>query len=232
VPKLSLPEDTTVRSQVRFRPASEHHSGGAWKVAYADFATAMMALFIVLWMMNTSQKVKSSISSYFTDPRAYAQKAGARRASNSGEGLVVDRNNMRDIRKQLEQALPYLERCLSLSRTTGKLRTAAFALTAIADINAKRGMRDLVRAVAKGGAAAFAEQVSAHMTPQPETCTEAETVESVMEAMTRGRFRHVPVLDEQMRLCGMISIGDVVKIRIAETVSEAAALRDYITATV
>jgi len=92
--------------------------------------------------------------------------------------------------------------------------------------------RDLVRAVAKGGAAAFAEQVSAHMTPQPETCTEAETVESVMEAMTRGRFRHVPVLDEQMRLCGMISIGDVVKIRIAETVSEAAALRDYITATV
>ena len=88
--------------------------------------------------------------------------------------------------------------------------------------------RDLVRAVAKGGAAAFAEQVSAHMTPQPETCTEAETVESVMEAMTRGRFRHVPVLDEQMRLCGMISIGDVVKTRIAETVSEAAALRDYI----
>jgi len=92
--------------------------------------------------------------------------------------------------------------------------------------------RDLVRAVAKGGAAAFAEQVAAHMTPQPETCTEAETVESVMEAMTRGRFRHVPVLDEQMRLCGMISIGDVVKIRIAETVSEAAALRDYITAAV
>ena len=90
--------------------------------------------------------------------------------------------------------------------------------------------RDLVRAVAKGGAAAFAEQVSAHMTPQPETCTEAETVESVMEAMTRGRFRHVPVLDEQMRLCGMISIGDVVKTRIAETVEEAASLREYIAA--
>jgi chemotaxis protein MotB len=105
MPKLSLPEDTTARPHVRFRPASEHHSSGAWKVAYADFATAMMALFIVLWMMNTSQKVKSSISSYFTDPRAYAQKAGARRASNSGEGLVVDRNNMGDIRKQLEQAL-------------------------------------------------------------------------------------------------------------------------------
>jgi len=92
--------------------------------------------------------------------------------------------------------------------------------------------RDLVRAVAKGGAAALSEQVSDHMTSQPETCTEADTVESLMEAMTRGRFRHVPVLDEEMRLCGMISIGDVVKTRIAETVSEAAALRNYISAAV
>jgi Mg/Co/Ni transporter MgtE len=53
----------------------------------------------------------------------------------------------------------------------------------------------------------------------------------VMETMTQGRFRHVPVLDDGDRLCGMVSIGDVVKTRIAETVSEAAALRDYISAT-
>ena len=92
--------------------------------------------------------------------------------------------------------------------------------------------RDLVQAVAKGGAAALSEQVSDHMTSQPETCTEADTVECLMEVMTRGRFRHVPVLDEEMRLCGMISIGDVVKTRIAETVSEAAALRDYISAAI
>jgi CBS domain-containing protein len=92
--------------------------------------------------------------------------------------------------------------------------------------------RDLVRAMAKQGAAAFSEQVGNHMTPAPETCVETDTVESVMEVMTRGRFRHVPVLDEDMRLCGMISIGDVVKTRIAETVSEAAALRDYISAAV
>jgi CBS domain-containing protein len=92
--------------------------------------------------------------------------------------------------------------------------------------------RDLVRAIAEGGAAAFSEQVGDHMTPKPETCTEADTVESVMEVMTRGRFRHVPVLDEEKRICGMVSIGDVVKIRIAETVSEAAALRDYISAAV
>ena len=88
--------------------------------------------------------------------------------------------------------------------------------------------RDLVRGIAKDGAAALKQQVGAHMTPAPQTCVETDTVEKVMEVMTRGRFRHVPVLDDHFMLCGMISIGDVVKTRIAETVSEAAALRDYI----
>ena len=91
--------------------------------------------------------------------------------------------------------------------------------------------RDLVQAIAERGAAALEDQVGDHMTHAPETCAECDTVEMVMEVMTRGRFRHVPVLDGDMRLCGMISIGDVVKTRIAETVSEAAALRDYISAT-
>jgi CBS domain-containing protein len=92
--------------------------------------------------------------------------------------------------------------------------------------------RDLVRAIAESGAASFTDPVSAHMTPAPQTCVEGDTVESVMETMTRGRFRHVPVLDDRAGLCGMISIGDVVKTRIAETVHEAAALREYITAAV
>jgi CBS domain-containing protein len=92
--------------------------------------------------------------------------------------------------------------------------------------------RDLVHGIARSGAMALSDSVSMHMTPAPETCAESDTVESVMETMTRGRFRHVPVLDDQFLLCGMISIGDVVKTRIAETVSEAEALRDYISATV
>jgi len=92
--------------------------------------------------------------------------------------------------------------------------------------------RDLVHAIARSGAAALGEQVVQHMTAAVETCAETDTVESVMEVMTRGRFRHVPVLDDQFALCGMVSIGDVVKTRIAETVSEAAALRDYICAAV
>ena len=44
------------------------HHGGAWKVAYADFVTAMMALFIVLWLMNTSKPIQEAISGYFKDP--------------------------------------------------------------------------------------------------------------------------------------------------------------------
>jgi CBS domain-containing protein len=100
------------------------------------------------------------------------------------------------------------------------------------ELNGIFSERDLVHAVASSGAAALSDQVSMHMTPAPETCVETDTVESVMEVMTRGRFRHVPVLDDRFMLCGMISIGDVVKTRIAETVSEAAALRDYISAAV
>jgi CBS domain-containing protein len=92
--------------------------------------------------------------------------------------------------------------------------------------------RDLVRAVANKGAAALSEAVESHMTKTPQTCKQTDTVESIMEMMTRGRFRHVPVLDDDGRLCGMVSIGDVVKIRIAETVREAAVLRDYISAAV
>jgi len=91
--------------------------------------------------------------------------------------------------------------------------------------------RDLVRAIAVRGAAALDDSIAGHMTRELQTCVEADTVETVMEVMTRGRFRHVPVLDDGDRLCGMVSIGDVVKTRIDETVREAAALRDYISAT-
>jgi chemotaxis protein MotB len=89
----------------RIRRSSERRSGGAWKVAYADFVTALMALFIVLWLMTSSQKVKSSISGYFRDPRAFARTVAALSTTNSAEGIVVQLNNMDEIRKQLEQAL-------------------------------------------------------------------------------------------------------------------------------
>lgn len=91
--------------------------------------------------------------------------------------------------------------------------------------------RDVVRAIAQDGPLALNRNVSAYMTRKIVTCVESDTIGDLMEMMTQGRFRHVPVLDEQQKLVGMISIGDVVKSRIAETVNEANSLRDYISAT-
>jgi CBS domain-containing protein len=90
--------------------------------------------------------------------------------------------------------------------------------------------RDVVRAVAEHGVAALTKQVGAYMTREVATCCEADSIDSLMEIMTSGRFRHVPVVDEREGLVGIVSIGDVVKSRIEETVREAATLREYISA--
>ena len=87
--------------------------------------------------------------------------------------------------------------------------------------------RDLVRAVADGGANALDHPVRDYMTTEVATCAKSDHVDHVMEKMTNGRFRHMPVI-ENGRLCGIISIGDVVKIRIEETEREARELREYI----
>jgi CBS domain-containing protein len=87
--------------------------------------------------------------------------------------------------------------------------------------------RDIVRALARQGAAALAETLSQVMTRKVETCGEAETIASIMERMTAGKFRHVPVVDQD-RLVGIVSIGDVVKHRLMEMERESVALHDYI----
>lgn len=102
-PKNNLPP-VRIISHGLPKPLSSGHHGGAWKVAYADFVTAMMALFIVLWLMGASAKVKQSVSGYFRDPRGYTAKMGAGPA-NSGEGLKVHSQNVGDVRRQLEAAL-------------------------------------------------------------------------------------------------------------------------------
>jgi chemotaxis protein MotB len=73
-------------------------------VAYADFVTALMALFIVLWMMNSSAVVREAVSGYFKDPKAFAKNRGAGPA-NAGEGLPITRDNAKDLQKQIEEAL-------------------------------------------------------------------------------------------------------------------------------
>jgi CBS domain-containing protein len=87
--------------------------------------------------------------------------------------------------------------------------------------------RDIVRAFAASGAAALDQQVGQVMTRKVMTCTEAETVASLMERMTQGKFRHLPVV-ERGRLVGIVSIGDIVKHRLGEMENESSALREYI----
>jgi CBS domain-containing protein len=87
--------------------------------------------------------------------------------------------------------------------------------------------RDIVRALAKHGAAALDLPVTEAMTRKVVTCSQGETVSGVMERMTAGKFRHVPVV-ERDRLVGIVSIGDVVKFRLQEMERESSALRDYI----
>jgi len=80
------------------------HHGGAWKVAYADFVTAMMALFIVLWLLSSSKPVKEAIAGYFKDPLGTASKTGSNLAG-VGETLVVKKDNMDQLKEQLEKAM-------------------------------------------------------------------------------------------------------------------------------
>jgi len=87
--------------------------------------------------------------------------------------------------------------------------------------------RDIVRVLAQRGAAALSEPLAQVMTRKVSTCCEQDTVSALMEQMTAGKFRHIPVLDQD-RLIGIISIGDVVKHRLGEMERESAALRDYI----
>ena len=87
--------------------------------------------------------------------------------------------------------------------------------------------RDIVRALAIGGAAALELPVSQAMTRDVMTCAEDDTCAEIMERMTSGRFRHLPVLRDNT-LIGLISIGDVVKQRVDEIERESEAMRDYI----
>ena len=87
--------------------------------------------------------------------------------------------------------------------------------------------RDIVRALAEHGAAALALPVGQVMTRNVATCGQDDTAASIMERMTAGKFRHLPVVDKD-NLIGLISIGDVVKQRVEEVEQESEAMRDYI----
>ena len=94
--------------------------GGAWKVAYADFVTAMMALFIVLWLLSASEKVQKAVGGYFQDPTGKGRQTGTTTAG-IGETLTVNRKDLQELKEKLEQVLkqiPQLQRLENQIRMT------------------------------------------------------------------------------------------------------------------
>jgi chemotaxis protein MotB len=88
------------------RKKSRHggHHGGAWKVAYADFVTAMMALFIVLWLTNASKPIREAVAGYFKDPLGVSTEVGSS-MGGVDENFVVNKDSMDQLKQQLEKAI-------------------------------------------------------------------------------------------------------------------------------
>ncbi|MDX1984097.1 MAG: flagellar motor protein MotB [Bryobacteraceae bacterium] len=91
------------------------HHGGAWKVAYADFVTAMMALFIVLWLLGSDDKVKQAVGGYFQDPTGNGKLMGST-MSGAGEGLSLKEDDMEKLKEKIEAAMKQSPDFQSLSR--------------------------------------------------------------------------------------------------------------------
>jgi len=80
------------------------HHGGAWKVAYADFVTALMALFIVLWLMGQDEEVKKAISAYFNNPTGTGKQIGTS-VAGLGNSIEIPKDDMSKLREKLQEAL-------------------------------------------------------------------------------------------------------------------------------
>lgn len=92
----------------------EHH-GGAWKVAYADFVTAMMALFIVLWLMNTSKQLQEAVGGYFKDPTGSSKMVGTD-MHGSGENFYARKQDMAKIKEELQAKIRRITNFEKLSK--------------------------------------------------------------------------------------------------------------------
>ncbi len=90
---------------IRKKGGHAGHHGGAWKVAYADFVTAMMSLFIVLWLMNSSEKIKKAVAGYFNDPKGTAALMGTTMRGTGESITLAAANNMQQLKDKLEQEI-------------------------------------------------------------------------------------------------------------------------------
>jgi len=93
---------------VKKRPKHTAQHTGAWKVAYADFVTAMMALFIVLWLMNASRQVQEAVGGYFKDPRGTSKRVGTNR-SGSDIYVPIRKEDMNKLKEDLLRSIHHLD---------------------------------------------------------------------------------------------------------------------------
>ena len=103
---MAPPTEANKRPIIVIKKKVSHggHHGGAWKVAYADFVTAMMALFIVLWLMNSSKQLQEAVGGYFKDPTGTSKKVGTNQ-TGSGENFSLTRKNMEELKEQLQKSI-------------------------------------------------------------------------------------------------------------------------------
>jgi CBS domain-containing protein len=126
-----------------------------------------------------------------------------------------------------------ITKAASLADASAQLRDRGVGALVVSDggrhIEGIVSERDVVRALAAHGAGALGRSVSSAMTTDVVTCKVGDSVEELMVSMTERRIRHLPVIDGDGLLSGIVSIGDVVKARLAQLESENQALFDYIT---
>ncbi len=91
------------------------HHGGAWKVAYADFVTAMMSLFIVLWLISSNDAVRKSVAAYFQDPKGTAKLEGSV-SRGAGNAVPLSRADMKQLKERLQEAARQLPQFAKLSK--------------------------------------------------------------------------------------------------------------------
>lgn len=102
-----MPEPLQPIYLIRKKIYSRGHHGGAWKVAYADFVTAMMAFFLVMWLMGSSEKVKQAVSGYFRDPAGFKKESGTGTVGD-GEQITLSKDDMEGLKEKIQSAMKQL----------------------------------------------------------------------------------------------------------------------------
>ena len=102
-PKVPAPVQNIIVVRRKKAGHGGHH-GGAWKVAYADFVTAMMALFIVLWLMSADKEVQQAVSAYFNNPSGPGKQTGTA-AAGMGNAMELPKDDMQKLAEKIQQAL-------------------------------------------------------------------------------------------------------------------------------